>query len=68
MKLSEVEKGMAVHVSGRFILDRPKADRRYVVVTAVDPMDVSGEADDYAAKRYPVAPEGFPEDGWIFLG
>lgn len=58
---------MAVHVSGRFFLDRPDADRRYVVIRILDPMDSTGDADDYTARRYVDKPEDFPEEGWIPL-
>jgi len=67
MRLCDVENGMAIHVSGQFFLDRVNSARRYVVIRMFDPMNPTGDAEDYRVFRYAEKPESFPDDNWIEL-
>lgn len=67
MEFSDVQDGMAIHVSGHFLLDRPDVPRRYIVLRLMDPMNPGGDAEDYRVFRSMDKPKGFPEDNWIRL-
>jgi hypothetical protein len=59
--------GIAVHTSGRYLLDRQIIPRRYIFLDYIDPEGPGGwsSAENFVGVRFASAPPEFPEEDWI---